>query len=79
MTFEAQYERMVKRQLGGLLQDYINYSSEDFDLIEKNKQTDNMTQCLDEFQRLKTKVPPSTSLKILSVSEMPACITKDYF
>jgi carbonic anhydrase len=37
-----------------------------------------MSQCLNEFQRLKTKVPPSTtSLKILNVSDMQAINKED--
>jgi hypothetical protein len=53
MGFDAQYERMVKKQLGGMITDYLRYLNGD--QVEKNKQNDNMIDTLKEFHRLKSK------------------------
>jgi len=53
MGFDAQYERMVKKQLGGMITDYLRHLKGD--QVEKNKQNDNMIDTLKEFHRLKSK------------------------
>jgi hypothetical protein len=50
MGFDAQYERMVKKQLGGMIADYLRHLNGD--QVDKNKQNDNMIDTLKEFQRL---------------------------
>lgn len=67
MGFDAQYERMVKKQLGGMITDYLLHLNGD--CVDKNKQNDNMIETLKEFQRLKPK--NKNAFKVLSVDEMP--------
>lgn len=54
MGFDEQYERMVKKQLGGLIGEYIKHS--DGERVDKNKQNDNMCETVKEFQRLKANL-----------------------
>ena len=67
MGFDAQYERMVKKQLGGMITDYLCHLNGD--QVDKNKQNDNMIETLKEFHRLKSK--NKNTFKVLSVEEMP--------
>ena len=50
MGFDAQYERMIKRQLGGMITDYLRHINGQ--TVDKNKQNDNMIDTLKEFSRL---------------------------
>lgn len=59
---------MIKRQLGGLITDYVHFS-EKSNFESKNKQSDNMIDTLNEFRSL--KLPVLNQLKILKVEEMP--------
>lgn len=67
MGFDAQYERMVKKQLGGMIIDYLRHLNGE--QVDKNKQNDNMIDTLREFGRLKAK--NKNTFKVLSVEEMP--------
>ena len=67
MGFDAQYERMVKKQLGGMITDYLRHLNGE--QVDKNKQNDNMIETLKEFHRLKPK--NKNTFKVLSVEEMP--------
>ena len=67
MGFDAQYERMVKKQLGGMITDYLRHLNGE--QVDKNKQNDNMIETLKEFNRLKPK--NKKTFKVLSVEEMP--------
>ena len=51
MGFDEQYERMIKRQLGGMLDQYAAFGTnyDDSHIGERNKQTDNMIEVLKEF------------------------------
>lgn len=69
MTFDEQYERMIKRQLGGLITDYVDFSDKSVFEKGKNKQSDNMIDTLKEFRGL--KLPVLNQFKILKVEEMP--------
>ena len=51
MGFDEQYERMVKRQLGGMLDHYIAHIKGD--KVPQNKQNSNMMDTVKEFSRLK--------------------------
>jgi hypothetical protein len=59
---------MIKRQLGGLINDYVDFS-EKSNFESKNKQSDNMIDTLNEFRGL--KLPVLNKFKILKVEEMP--------
>lgn len=76
MGFDAQYERMVKKQLGGMISDYLRHLNGE--KVEKNKQNDNMIETLKEFERLKLK--NRNQFKVLSVEEMPqvAKVKREY-
>ena len=79
MGFDAQYERMIKRQLGGMITDYLRHINGQ--TVEKNKQNDNMIDTLKEFSRLSArKEGDSAAFKVLSVEEMPQVLTakRDY-
>ena len=67
MGFDEQYERMIKRQLGGLIGDYATFT--EGGLLEKSKQTDNMVETLREFKSRFTH--PVNEFKILRVGDMP--------
>ena len=70
MGFDEQYERMIKRQLGGLLQDYIVFTEsskeEDKQRALKDKPYRNMIETLREFQ----SVPEIQTFPVRSVAEM---------
>ncbi len=54
MTFEQQYERMIKRQLGGLLQCYIDFergAPDRGDIEISKKQRANMLKACEEFDK----------------------------
>lgn len=59
---------MIKRQLGGLITDYVHFSEKSY-FESKNKQSDNMIDTLNEFRSLKLTV--LNQFKILKVEEMP--------
>lgn len=48
MGFDEQYERMIKKQLGGLLAEYIDFSLGQ--MPGKTKQASNMMETLKEFK-----------------------------
>ncbi|TNV73514.1 hypothetical protein FGO68_gene10743 [Halteria grandinella] len=58
---------MIKRQLGGMLEDYIAHK-QDIE-VPKNKQNDNMKQCVNDFALL--KIPPANSFPIHRVQDLP--------
>ena len=71
MTFEQQYERMIKRQLGGLLQCYIDHQRGEPDRGDpevSKKQRGNMVKACEEFERRFGK----TAGVVRSVEEMQA-------
>ena len=71
MTFEQQYERMIKRQLGGLLQCYIDHqrgAPDRGDPEVSKKQRANMAKACEEFERRFGK----TVGVVRSVEEMQA-------
>ena len=73
MGFDEQYERMIKRQLGGMLQEYIDYSGKE-DSLQSNansKQAGNMRDTVREFREKFGNGRDEERFRVKGVEDMP--------
>lgn len=75
LGFEEQYERMIKKQLGGLLSDYLNHLSgkkEPHSIQGTQRQYDNMCSTVEEFKvHLQDEFFSQNHINLRRVEDMP--------